>query len=70
MNDGSGRLSMPVRVAAALLGVYMGCGGLLLAAAAISTNAWFAGLEAIAGLFIAFLFVCAAKSGWSPSWPD
>ncbi len=70
MNDGAGRLSTPVRVAAAILGLYMGCGGLLLAVAAVSTNLWRAGLEAIAGLSIAFLFIRAAKSGWSPAWPD
>lgn len=45
---------MPVRVAAAILGAYIDCGGLLLAAAAVSTNFWRAGREAITRLFVEY----------------
>jgi len=61
---------MPVRVAAALLGVYLGAGGILLAIGALATHIWLAALDAIVGLFLGFLLVRAAISGWSPSWPD
>ena len=61
---------MPVRIAAAVLGIYMGAGGILLAAGALSTQLWRAALSAVVGLWICFLFMRAALSGQSPAWPD
>jgi hypothetical protein len=70
MNDGSGPLSYPIRITAGVLGVYLAFGGLLLASAALSMRFWSAILEGVAGLFLGFLFVRAAWTGWSPAWPD
>ena len=70
MTDGSGPIKMPVRVAAAVLGLYLGAGGILLAVGAFATHLWLAALDAIVGLFLGFLLVRAAITGWSPSWPD
>ena len=70
MNDGSGPIRMPVRVAAGVLGIYMGAGGLLLAFGVLSAHVWQAGLAALTGLWIAYLFVRAAITGQSPGWPE
>jgi len=70
MNDGSGPLSKPVRILAALLGAYMGAGGLLLAFGGLASHTWLAVISSAVGLGLAALFVRAAITGWSPAWPD
>ena len=70
MNDGSGPISKPVRVLAAVLGVYMGAGGILLAFGGLASHIWLAVLSSVVGLGLAALLVRAAITGWSPAWPD
>jgi len=70
MHNGAGPIKTPVRVAAGILGLYMGAGGILLALGALSAHVWLAVLAALMGLWLAFLFVRAAITGSSPAWPD
>jgi len=72
MNDGSGPLSIPVRVAAAVLGTYLLVGGVLLSLTGAThlPGLWVAALEGVGTVFLGAVFVRAAKTGRSPAWPD
>ncbi len=72
MNDGSGPLSIPARVAAAVLGAYLLVGGVLLSLTGAThlPRLWVGTLEGVGTVFLGAVFVAAAKTGRSPAWPD
>jgi cadmium resistance protein CadD (predicted permease) len=72
MNNGSGPISMPVRVLAAILGTYLGVGGALLFATGLSSfpHLWLAALQGLVTVVLGATFLFAAKTGQSPAWPD
>ena len=72
MNNGSGPLAWPIRLAAAVLGLYMGIGGVLLSLTGASDfpRLWSAVLEGVVGTLLGIFLLVAAKTGWSPQWPD
>ncbi len=70
MNNGSGPIKMSVRILTGILGVYLGTGGLLLAFGVLSVHLWQAALAASTGLWLGYLLLRAAVTGWSPAWPD
>jgi len=72
MNDGSGPLSIPIRIAAAVLGAYLLAGGLGLAGAGVThlPRLWILLLEGVRTVFLGASFVVAAKTGTSPAGPD
>ena len=61
-------LPIPVRIAAAIFGVFLGCGGVLLVADEVDGK-WELYMG-VAALFLGFLLVRAALTGRIPSWPD
>ena len=72
MNDGSGPITLPVRIIAGVLGLFLAIGGVLLFATGISEfrRLWFAALQGIVTVFLGAAFLMAAKTGRSPAWPD
>jgi hypothetical protein len=70
MNDCLGLIRKPVRIVAAVLGIYIGVGGLLLTVDLLSAHVWQAALTALTSLWIAYLFLRAAITEQSPAWPD
>ncbi len=72
MNDGSGPTSKPVRIIAAVLGVFLGIGGVLLFTLGVSEfpRLWLAALEGVVTVILGATFLFAAKTGRSPAWPD
>jgi uncharacterized membrane protein HdeD (DUF308 family) len=72
MNDGSGPISMPVRILAAVLGAFLGIGGVLLFVTGLSEfpRLWLAALEGVVTVLLGGAFLFAAKTGRSPAWPD
>jgi len=63
---------MPIRIVAAVLGLFLAIGGVLLFATGVSEfpSLWLAALQGIVTVFLGALFLIAAKTGRSPAWPD
>ena len=72
MNDGSGSISVPVRIIAGALGLFLGIGGVLLFATGVSEfrRLWFAALQGMVMVFLGARFLIAARTGRSPAWSD
>ena len=73
MNDGgSGPLSAPIRIAAAVLGAALSVGGAVMIVGGIMSfpRLWMTLFGGIGALSFGVLFIRAAINRWSPAWPD
>ena len=71
-DDGSGPLSAPIRIAAAVLGAALSVGGAVMIVGGIMSfpRLWMTLFGGIGALSFGVLFIRAAIDGRSPAWPD